>query len=81
MVLCLMLCQTRRQRQWVKGYLCEELEIKPNTQMLANVEFTYFRTEMEGSIYHKPALTGYPGVIIAKSVHSLSSKRQLCIDF
>ncbi len=64
-----------------QSYLCEEFEIKPNTQIFANVEFTNFRTEMEGSIYHEPALTGYPGVIIAKSVHSLSSKRQLCTVF
>ncbi len=48
-----------------QSYLCEEFEIKPSTQMLANVEFANFRTEMEGSIYHESALTGYPGVIIA----------------
>jgi hypothetical protein len=30
-----------------QSYLCEEFEIKPNSQMLANVEFTNFRTEME----------------------------------
>ena len=46
-----------------------------NSQMLADVEFTNFRTDTKDSIYHEPALTGYPGVLAAKSVHSLGAKR------
>ena len=57
------------------SYLCGELKLHPNSHMLADVEFTNFRTDTKDSIYHEPALTGYPGVLVAKSVHSLGAKR------